>query len=899
MQHLQDAALCAALEVFGGAAMPRIFPLKSLPAKIWGLVFLTSFSFFLFLLPPNVHGLDAILAWDVNSEEGIAGYRIFTRKEGDGFDYTAPAWQGTATTCTISSLVENTTYYFVARTYDVFGNESPDSEEVFYESSQNTPPTAITGSEQTVNETSTVTLNGSNSYDSDGMVATYLWTQTEGSTVALSNSTASLSTFTAPHVGVGGEKLTFKLLVTDNGGLTDTESVVVNVVNVNQMPVSLAGGDQMVDESTIVTLDGSNSYDPGGAISSYHWTQKSGYSVTLSSDVVVQPSFTAPPVGNGGQTLTFDLTVTDDSGASDTDSVSIYIAYINQKPSADAGEEQTVYEGDTVTLDGTNSSDPDGAISFHWTQIAGPDIILSDSSTSTPSFAAPEVEADGTTLIFQVTITDSDGLSSKAVCNVHVLWADDNPSLVSLSINGSSTVNESTTSIFTATATFSDGTTKTVTENANWIENSAYANFDRHGVLSTSEVTGEAPLIITASYSHENVMETGQKSVTILEVPESNLSPSKPVITSPYDGQMDSDLQTYVITEAFSDPDGDNHRESQWQIAKSDSFDLPILDTSSTEQLIELTAPHMLLEAETTYHVRVRFYDVYSMPSAWSDAIEFTTVPSNNDLDGNGVPDDQEVDFGVDVDGNGVDDIEEPEKIKSVMSNDGDIQMGITKAEESEGAIEDIQAVRVIDPSTISDNDNRPASLSFGLLAYRLRVRSGSTAKVKIYFSRRVPTRHRYFMYDTISGWYNYSEHVTFNDDRTSIIVSIKDGGYGDSDGIENGIIVDPGGFGLPISSGGGGGGSSNVFSHIANPVEEGCFIKSAGFEPNAERDRTMHMTTLRVIVVTLVGVCNILTNMFGTTGTVAVLLLTGIVLTCLLRMHGRTCSENHEARIP
>jgi hypothetical protein len=44
----------------------------------------------------------------------------------------------------------------------------------------------------------------------------------------------------------------------------------------------------------------------------------------------------------------------------------------NQAPTANAGTDQTVNEGDNVKLDGSGSSDPDGTIaSYSWTQTAG------------------------------------------------------------------------------------------------------------------------------------------------------------------------------------------------------------------------------------------------------------------------------------------------------------------------------------------------------------------------------------------------------------------------------------------------------------------------------------------------------------------------------------------------
>jgi len=108
--------------------------------------------------------------------------------------------------------------------------------------------------------------------------------------------------------------------------------------------------------------------------------------------------------------------------------------------------------------------------------------------------------------------------------------------------------------------------------------------------------------------------------------------------------------------------------------------------------------------------------------------------------------------------------------------------------------------LEVIDQDTIFDTVNRPSDLIFGLFSYRLRVNTpGETAKVKIYFSGDLFASDVFYKYDTINGWYDYSDHTTYNDNGQSVTLELKDGGFGDSDGLANGVIVDPGG----IASGG------------------------------------------------------------------------------------------------
>lgn len=70
------------------------------------------------------------LEWDANTEEDLAGYRVFCRQAGQSYNYGTPNWEGAEITCTISGLADNAAYHFVARAFDTSGNESGDSNEV-------------------------------------------------------------------------------------------------------------------------------------------------------------------------------------------------------------------------------------------------------------------------------------------------------------------------------------------------------------------------------------------------------------------------------------------------------------------------------------------------------------------------------------------------------------------------------------------------------------------------------------------------------------------------------------------------------------------------------------------------------------------------------------------------
>jgi hypothetical protein len=285
----------------------------------------------------------------------------------------------------------------------------------------NQPPVADAGLDQTVSEGNTVMLDGSNSSDPDDGIASYLWTQTGGLPVTLTNTTAIQPTFTAPNVGPSGSSLTFQLTVTDNGGLQSTDTCIVNVSWVNQPPVADAGFDQTVNEGDTVMLDASNSSDPDDGIASYLWAQTGGLPVTLTNTTAIQPTFTAPNVGSSGASLTFQLTVTDSGGLQSTDTCLVDVSPVNQPPTANAGPDQIVNEGDTVMLDGSNSTDlDDGIAAYQWQQTGGPSVILSDPLVPAPTFTAPTVGSGGVALTFMLTVTDSAGQQNSDTCTVNV-----------------------------------------------------------------------------------------------------------------------------------------------------------------------------------------------------------------------------------------------------------------------------------------------------------------------------------------------------------------------------------------------------------------------------------------------------------------------------------------------
>ena len=92
------------------------------------------------------HALQVTLGWEVPVTGPPDGYRVFSRLEGQSYDYGEPVWEGSATTCTLFDL-QDTTTHFVVRAYNSHG-ESDDSNEVTYEPSNSPSPSPLSPTTQ-------------------------------------------------------------------------------------------------------------------------------------------------------------------------------------------------------------------------------------------------------------------------------------------------------------------------------------------------------------------------------------------------------------------------------------------------------------------------------------------------------------------------------------------------------------------------------------------------------------------------------------------------------------------------------------------------------------------------------------------------------------------------------
>lgn len=196
------------------------------------------------------------------------------------------------------------------------------------------PPVATTDNASLIT-TTTATINGS--VNPNGLQTDYhfAWGTTTGMT-SPPTSTQSIAAgkFTAQPVSANLTGLTagttyYYQLVTSNSAGPGNGTMKSFSASLNPPPTANAGPDQSVFMGHTATLDGSGSSPsvPSQPIASYQWTQLPGTAVTLSDPNSQTPTFTAPDVAKTGEILQFQLTVTDNVGLSQSDTVNVAVKW--------------------------------------------------------------------------------------------------------------------------------------------------------------------------------------------------------------------------------------------------------------------------------------------------------------------------------------------------------------------------------------------------------------------------------------------------------------------------------------------------------------------------------------------------------------------------------------------
>jgi hypothetical protein len=744
------------------------------------------------------------VAWDQNSEPDIAGYKLHYGTSSQTYGYTQDV--GNITTCTISDLNEGTTYYLAVTAYNSSGSESGFSKEVVHtiavQNHQPNIPAVPSGPSSGFPNTGyDFTTSAS---DPDGDLLDYRFDWGDGDISDWGGA------FARTHAWSSTGNFCIKAQARDTNGATSNWSGCknINIAAANQPPIANAGDDQSARVKETVTLDGSGSYDADGNSLTFKWSfiSKPGGSTTmLSSATKVNPYFVVDVPGN----YIVQLIVNDSVADSQPDTVTI--ATQNSAPTAEAGADQTVVEGDTVKLSGAGSFDPDdNIVSYSWNQTNGPEATLTDANLTDVTFTAPAVDTDGVMLTFQLTVRDSNGLQDSDSCIVYV--------------NNAAVGDSDNDGVPDDQDAFPSDPTESIDTDGDGIGNNADPDDDNDQMPDTWEIQyGLDPLVDDAA---EDADMDGISNLdefladTDPTVPEGNSAPDSPILISPSDEKQVT-LTPTLQTDDFYDPDyGDFHSETQWQITRQ-ADNVCVLDVTSPNSLNSLQVPKAILKQNTRYVWKAKFFDSHGAASGWSKPAVFVAGNNPEDLDGNGIPDDQETDATSDMNEDGILDIDQ-ETIKCVKTKGKKSQIGLSF--EGSDTVTAIEYLAYQDPRSLDSSFGKPNNLPFGLIDFRLQVaKPGDQAVVTVYFSDRPPKDARWYKYDPIEGvWFDYSANTEIGANKKSITLRLKDGGMGDGDGIANGIIVDPSGLS-----------ADSAVSSVrdSNASSSSCFISAAVHE--------------------------------------------------------------------
>jgi len=293
----------------------------------------------------------------------------------------------------------------------------------------NLPPSAGAGGPYTVNEGSSVQLNGNGDDTSDTVV--FSWDLDGdgvfgeiGATAQRGAETGQAPIFDATNAD-GPQTATITLRVTDSDGSSTTNSTTVTVLNVP--PTANAGGPYSVNEGSVVGLTGAGAdvIDP----ISFAWDLdgdgtfgETGSSAARGNETGASPVYNAATL-DGPITSTVTLRVTDDDGGSATSTAIVTVH--NVAPTASAGAGYSVAEGSSVGLSGT-ASDPLDAVALSWDLDGdglfgetGAAAANGNETGAAPIFNAALVDGPLTRTV-TLRVTDDDGLSTTSTAVVQV-----------------------------------------------------------------------------------------------------------------------------------------------------------------------------------------------------------------------------------------------------------------------------------------------------------------------------------------------------------------------------------------------------------------------------------------------------------------------------------------------
>jgi len=537
---------------------------------------------------------------------------------------TATLTNSSSPTVTVSNLIQGT-YTFRLTITDNNGATAFDDVQVIVNAAPvNNSPVSNAGLDQSITlPVNSIILAGSGT-DSDGTIASYLWTKQSGPTATLANQTTA--TLTASNLVQGS--YVFRLTVTDNQGATGTDDVNVTVFPavVNQTPTVNAGPDRNITLPTNSTTLTGTATDPDGTIATYLWEKLTGPTATLTDTNT--PTLSIDDLLEG--TYTFRLTVTDNLGATASDEAQVFVSDVNQPPVVTAPVDVTiVLPVNSVELT-ASATDSDGTIaSYLWINLSGPTTPTLSGATTNTLTASNLVAGD---YIFRVTATDNEGATGSDEVKVTVQSATNQSPIANAGSDKSITLPTNTIN-FTGSGSDPDGTIASYS----WTQVAGTATTLSNSLTPTLTVT----VTVSGSYTFrltitDNLGATGFDDVTLIVNPEIVNQP--PIVSAGSNQTITLPVNTTNLIGNASDPDGTIASYS-WAKLSGPTATLSngTLPTATVSDLVEGTYIFRLtvtdnggLTASAQTTVSVLPATVNQPPVADAGANQTLTLPTNS-----------------------------------------------------------------------------------------------------------------------------------------------------------------------------------------------------------------------------------------------------------------------------
>ncbi|WP_249111005.1 Ig-like domain-containing protein [Nitrosopumilus sp. K4] len=403
-----------------------------------------------------------------------------------------------------------------------------------------------------------------------------------------------------------------------------------------------------VVENKLVTLIGEG-YDADEESLKFRWVQIGGDPVKLSSYTDPMPTFMAPNVSNGEiKVLTFELTITDPLGASNSDVVEVVVNPVNHPPVVDAGRDRLALPTiNAMTLIPTVSDTDGDVLSYSWKQLSGQQLELSNPAqkhlTLQPIyFDFSQLDP----LTFELTVSDGFGGIASDTVNVFPFTGLLDNKRISVQTGSMQTVTEGDVVTLSATGQTLDG--KSISYS--WVQligpRVSLNAYNEQQVQFTAPEIGDVEKLLSFQVTGYSQGNGWANALALVKVLPSNGSPIADA--GPDQNVFGNTLVKLVGT--GTDPDGERLKSS-W--AQKSGTSVPFYErtpfsiyfttptVSSPEQLVfefTVTDPHGNYDTD---EVIVTVTDVNSPPRAFAgndkrvvSGSQVEIVGSGSDVDG-------------------------------------------------------------------------------------------------------------------------------------------------------------------------------------------------------------------------------------------------------------------------